>query len=90
MAATLVATLLAACGHFASTEITREHAIELAKHELSFQPDQIEAIRAFSGVTPVWRVTLRGRLPGQPPGLFDTWVIELDRRTGDIVSIARP
>jgi len=34
-------------------------------------------------------VTIRGRLPGQPPELFETRIFEIDRRTGVIVSVAR-
>ena len=86
----VVGGMLAACMHGApSTEITREHAIEIARREVSFQPDQVEAIRAVSGVTPVWRVTLRGRLPGQPPRLFETILVEVDWQSGEVVSIAR-
>jgi hypothetical protein len=73
-----------------AAEISREHAVEIARREVSFEADRIEAIRATSGMTPVWRVTLIGRLPGQPPELFETVVIEIDRRSGEIVSIARP
>ena len=70
-------------------EITRERAIEIARSQIAFQPDNIKADRATSGARHVWRVTVRGRLPGQPPGLFETATIEIDRRTGEIVSIAR-
>ena len=72
-----------------ATEITRERAIELARSRVSFQPESIEAERAFESTRPVWRVTLRGRLPGQPPGLFETVIVEIDRRTGEIVSVAK-
>jgi hypothetical protein len=34
----------------------------------------------------VWRVTFKGRLPDQPPGLFETRVFEIDVRTGEIVA----
>lgn len=73
-----------------AAEISRDHAIEIARKEVSFEPAQIDAVRAMSGMTPVWRVTLRGRLPGQPPELFQTVAVEINRRTGAIVSIARP
>ena len=71
-------------------EITRERAIELARQQITFSPDRIDALKTTSDERPVWRVTLRGRLPGQPPGLFETLMVELDRRTGEIVSVARP
>ena len=82
---------LTACADLPATaEITREHAIEIARKQVSFEPDRIDAVPTTAGVTPVWRVTLRGRLPGQPPELFETVVVDVDRRTGNIVSIARP
>ena len=71
-------------------EITRERAIELARQQITFSPDRIDALKTTSDERPVWRVTLRGRLPGQPPGLFETRMVEVDRRTGEIVSVARP
>ena len=88
----LVATVLAlggTCTGPSSQEIGRERAIEIARQHVSFQPDSVDAQRATSGSRPVWRVTLRGRLPGQPPGLFETAVVEIDPQTGEVVSIAR-
>ena len=88
--ALMAGAMLAACLHGApSTEITREHAIEIARRQVSFQPGRVEAVRAVSGATPVWRVTLRGQLPGQPPPLFETVIVEVHRRSGEVVSIAR-
>lgn len=90
MIALVAGAMLAACMHGTpSTEITSEHAIEIARREVSFQPDRVEAVRAVSGATSVWRVTLRGRLPGQPPPLFETVIVDVHRRTGMVVSIAR-
>lgn len=74
----------------AVSEITREQAIEIARHEVPFEPDSVQADRATrDDGRPTWRVTFRGRLPGQPPGLFETMVVEVDAQTGDIVSLAR-
>ena len=72
-----------------ANEISRERAIDIARGQVSFPPDSIEAVRATSGARAVWRVTFRGRLPGQPPLLFETVLVEVDRRSGEIVSIAR-
>jgi hypothetical protein len=33
--------------------------------------------------------SFRGRLPGQPPGLFETMIVEVDALSGNVVSIAR-
>ena len=70
-------------------EISRERAIEIARSQVSFEPDTVDAERAASTAGSVWRVTLRGRLPGQPPGLFETAIVDIDRRSGAVVSIAR-
>jgi hypothetical protein len=72
-----------------SVELSRESAITIARQQVSFNPSTIEARKGTSGSTPVWRITLRGRLPGQPPMLFETRVVEIDRRTGAVVSVAR-
>lgn len=91
LASTLLAsTMVAACMPRPMTEISRAQAIDIARREISFQPDSIDAVRAMSGAAPIWRVTLRGRLPNQPPGLFETVVVEIDRRRGEVVSVARP
>jgi len=71
------------------SEITREEAIVIARREASFEPDSVEAVMATSEGRAVWRVTFRGRLPGQPPGLLETVIVEVDRRGGRIVSISR-
>jgi hypothetical protein len=57
--------------------------------ERESQPESIEAERAISAGRAVWRVTFRGRLPGQPPLLFETIIVEVDRQSGEVVSIAR-
>jgi hypothetical protein len=71
------------------TEISRERAIEIARKEVSFQPDSVDAVHATSegpGRPAVWRVTFKGRLPDQPPGLFETRIFDIDVITGKIVS----
>lgn len=70
-------------------EIGLDRAIEIARGQISFQPSSIDAVKAISNGRAVWRVTIRGRLPGQPPGLFETRIVEIDRKSGEIVSIAR-
>lgn len=70
-------------------EISRERAIEIARGQVFFHPDSIVAVRATSRARAVWRVTFRGRLPGQPPPLFETVLVEVDRHSGEVVSIAR-
>jgi outer membrane murein-binding lipoprotein Lpp len=90
-AAVAAALLLAGCsGTRRADEISRERAIELAQAQVSFQPLSVEAERAVEEGHRVWRVTLRGRDigPGRPIG--EIAIVILDRRTGEIVSLARP
>ena len=85
-----VLSLGLACANPSDAEITKDRAIEIAREQVKFQADSVEAVRTTSDNRPVWRVTLRGRLPGQPPGLFETAIVDVDRRNGEVVSIARP
>ena len=89
IALAVVASLAATCGP-PRDEISRERAITIARSHVPFTPDSIDAQRSTSPDGPIWRVTLLGRLPGQPPGLFETAVVEIDARTGRIISVARP
>jgi uncharacterized membrane protein YkoI len=73
-----------------STEISRERAIEIARKEVSFQADSVDAVQSTLEDQRVWRVTFKGRLPDQPPGLFETVRVDIDARTGEIVSASRP
>jgi hypothetical protein len=85
----VVASLAATCGQ-PRDEISRERAITIARSQVSFTPDSIDAQRSTSPDGPIWRVTLRGRLPGQPPGLFETAIVEIDARSGRVISVAKP
>lgn len=81
--------LASACPGPSATEISRERAIEIARAHISFEPDSVEAERTSADSRAVWRVTFRGRLPGQPPLLFETVIVDVDRQTGEVVSLAR-
>lgn len=85
----IVLALAVACAGPSDTEISRDRAIEIARQQITFQPDTTDVTRMTSNGSPVWRVTFRGRRPGQPPGLFETAIVDVDRSTGDIVSVAR-
>ena len=54
-----------------------------------FEPDGVETALVTSDVGAVWRLTFRGRLPGQPPGLFETMIVEVDSESGEVASVAR-
>ena len=69
--------------------ITRERAIVIAKTQVKWTPFDEAATRATSNGRAIWRVTLKGRLPGQPPLLFETRIVEVDVRTGEIVSVSK-
>jgi len=84
--------LLAAMGCASAapqTGITRERAIAIARTQVKWTPFDEAATRAMSNGRQIWRVTLKGRLPGQPPPLFETAIVELDTRTGEIVSLSK-
>ena len=71
------------------SEITRDQAIDIAREEVSFEPESVDVELSTSDTRAVWRVTFRGRLPGQPPGLFETMIVEVDSDNGEVVSVAR-
>ena len=71
------------------SEITRDQAIDIAREDVSFEPESVDVELSTSDTRAVWRVTFRGRLPGQPPGLFETMIVEVDSDNGEVVSVAR-
>jgi hypothetical protein len=73
----------------AESKITLDQAVEIARQEVSFEPESVGTERSTSDSRAVWRVTFRGRLPGQPPGLFETLIVEVDSDTGEVVSVGR-
>ena len=77
------------CARSGVAEITRDRAVEIARSQVMFAPSSVEVIKASAAGHRVWRVTIRGRLPGQPAELFETRIFEIDRATGAIVSVAR-
>ena len=84
-----VLSFTVACVGPSSVEISRDRAIEIARSHVSFTPDTVDAMQTTSGTRLLWRVTFRGRLPGQPADLFETTIVELNRVTGEVVSISR-
>ncbi len=88
IAGTLVVAVacLPAC---VDTQVTREEAVAVALREVPFEPSHIEAVRAVSDGRPTWQVTFRGRLEGQPPGLFETMIVDVDAETGAVIAVSR-
>lgn len=69
-------------------EISRDRAIEIARAQVRITADSVEAVQATSQGRAVWRVTFRRRQPDAPPGLFETHIVEIDVRTGEIVTVS--
>jgi peptidase YpeB-like protein len=80
---------LGSCLQRPPAEISRERAVEIARSQVTFPVTSIDAVKASANGQPIWRVTVRGRLPDQPPLLFETRVFEIERRTGQIVAVSR-
>ena len=71
-----------------ATGITRERAIEIARQEVNIPGESVEAVQVASEGRMLWRVTIRGRLPDAPPGLFETRIVDIDASTGKVVSLS--
>ena len=69
--------------------ITRDRAIEIARAEARIATGAVEAVEVTSQGRQVWRVTLQRRLPDAPPELFETHIVEVDARTGEIIGVFR-
>jgi hypothetical protein len=85
----VLASLAFRCAGPSPVEISSDRAIDVARSHVSFVPDMIDVVRATSSSRAVWRVTFKGRLPGQPPGLFEIAIVEVDRVSGEVVSVGR-
>jgi hypothetical protein len=85
-----VALAAAACRASAPPgDISRERAIEIARPHASFSVTRVEAERTESAGYRVWRVTLQGEAPESQPLLRPTAIVEVDRTTGAVVSVAK-
>lgn len=71
----------------AGNELDEATAIQIARKEVSFEPQAIKAERLVEDGHKVWRVTFRGK-PGPPP-LVPIMIVTLDRVTGQVLSLAR-
>ena len=86
----LLLALLTACVHPAGArEITRDRAIEIARSQVPFPVTSVTVVRHGASGRRAWRVTFRGTAAGQPPELFEILIVDVDRRTGEIVSLSR-
>jgi hypothetical protein len=72
-------------------EVSRDQAIATARQQARFAPVAAEATREVEEGRAVWRVMLKGPpLAPDQPLLFDSLLVILDRRTGGVISAARP
>jgi hypothetical protein len=70
------------------SEITRERAIEIARAQVSFEPEQVEAEKTEQEGRAVWKVTFRGQPPGPGHAIGEYMEVLVDRHTGEIVGLA--
>lgn len=85
----LLALVALACASGAKDEeISRERAIELARQHLTFEAKSAEAEEATEQGRPVWRVTFRGREANPPDTIGEVLIVAIDRKTGELVTIA--
>lgn len=75
------------CAALRADEIGRERAIEIAREHVSFEPQSVEAEKKQEGDRPIWRVTFR-RTGGLHP-MGGIMIVDIDRRTGEVVGLAK-
>jgi hypothetical protein len=86
----LVAALawLGACStRPASTEISREQAVEIARKHVTFEVRRTEAESTTQDGKPVWRVTFYGQEMGPGREMGEVSIVVIDRTTGEMVSV---
>lgn len=84
----LALLILTACASGSSgEEISQERAIEIAREHLQFEPRSTEAEKTTDQGRAVWQVTFRGR-PPEEGGIGEVLIVSIDRKTGEMVSIA--
>jgi hypothetical protein len=86
--AAALAALAACASNSSGEEISREQAIEIARQHVTFEPRSIEAEKATDEGRPVWRVTFRGEPLGPTHPMGELQIIFVDRKTGEVVSLA--
>ena len=68
-------------------QVGEEQAVAVARRQVLFEPESIEAEMTAGENPPVWRVTLRGRLPGQSVFEFEEATVTVDAVSGDVVGV---
>lgn len=70
-------------------EIGREEAVEKARAHVDFEVRSVDAEKTTEQGRPVWRITFRGRPPGEGHAMGEVVIVVLDRTTGELVSLAQ-
>lgn len=71
----------------ASTEISREQAVEIARKHVTFEVRRTEAEATTQEGRPVWRVTFHGQEMGPGREMGEVSIVVIDRTTGEMVSL---
>ena len=71
-------------------QVGEEQALAVAGRQVLFEPESVEAALDAEADPPVWRVTLRGRLPGQSVFEFEEAVVTIDAVSGDVIGVGQP
>lgn len=71
-------------------QVGEEQAVAVAGRQVLFEPESVEAEMDTEADPPVWRVTLRGRLPGQSVFEFEEATVTVDAVSGDVVGVEAP
>ena len=83
-----LALMLAGCpGAAPQPQVDEEQAVAVARRQVLFEPEAVEAEMDADASPPVWRVTLRGRLPGASLFAFEEATVTVDAVTGDVIGV---
>ena len=71
-------------------QVTEEQAVNIAKRQVLFEPEAIDAEMSPDEAQSIWRVTMRGRLPGQSVFEFESATVVVDAHSGDVLEVESP
>ena len=68
-------------------QVSEEQAVDIARRQVLFEVEAVDAEMTADADPPVWRVTLRGRLPGRSVFDFEEATVTVDAVTGDVIGV---
>ncbi|MCE2543324.1 MAG: PepSY domain-containing protein [Acidobacteria bacterium] len=83
----LAIVALSCPGGVVEPQVSEQQAVDVARRQVLFEPEAVDAEMAADAQPPVWRVTLRGRLPGQSVFDFEEATVTVDAFTGDVIGV---